>query len=155
MDRARRGAVRTGATVGLLGVLVAAGLLRPGQARAAWDKAAFDGKSTDDVLRALGLVGPVPFASIQLEAPEIAENGAVVPVKVATDLPGVDRIAVIVEKNPMMLSAVFMLPEGTEPQVTTRVKMAETSRVIVAVRAGGKVYTASKEVKVTLGGCGG
>jgi sulfur-oxidizing protein SoxY len=155
MDGQRRAALREGGVLGVLGVLLAAGMLHPGTARAQWNKAAFDSKSVGDTLNALGLGGSAASPAIVLEAPEIAENGAVVPVKVSTQLPRVDRIAVLVEKNPTMLSAVFALAVDTEASIVTRVKMAETSQVIVAVRSDGKVYTVSKEVKVTLGGCGG
>lgn len=155
MDSQRRAALREGGVLGVLGVLLAAGMLDPDTACAEWNKAAFDSKSVGATLSALGLGGAAASSAIVLEAPEIAENGAVVPVKVSTELPRVDRIAVLVEKNPTMLSAVFTLAADTEASIVTRVKMAETSQVIVAVRSEGKVYTVSKEVKVTLGGCGG
>jgi sulfur-oxidizing protein SoxY len=155
MDGQRRAALREGGVLGVLGVLLATGVLRPDAARAEWNKAAFDSKSVGETLSALGLGGAAASSAIALEAPEIAENGAVVPVKVSTELPRVDRIVVLVEKNPTMLSAVFTLPPDTEASIMTRVKMAQTSQVIVAVQSDGKVYTVSKEVKVTLGGCGG
>ena len=155
MDGQRRAALREGGVLSVLRVLLASGMLRPDTARAEWNKAAFDSKSVGETLSALGLGGATASSAIALEAPEIAENGALVPVKVSTELPRVDRIAVLVEKNPTMLSAVFTLPADTEASIVTRVKMAETSQVIVAVRSDGKVYTVSKEVKVTRGGCGG
>src|ERR1700740_921729 len=107
MDGQRRAALREGGVLGGLGVLLATGVLRPDTARAEWNKAAFDSKSVGETLSALGLGGAAASSAIALEAPEIAENGAVVPVKVSTELPRVDRIAVLVEKNPTMLSAVF------------------------------------------------
>jgi sulfur-oxidizing protein SoxY len=155
MDPQRRCALHTGGRLGLLGILASLGLLDPEWVRAEGDRAGFDAKSVGDALSAAGLGGTASPAEVQLEAPEIAENGAVVPLRVSTGLPRVDRVAILVEKNPTILSAVFMLPDGTEASIATRVKMAETCRVIVALRSDGKVYTASKEVKVTLGGCGG
>lgn len=155
MDADRRAALRAGGELGLAGVLAALGLLHPSEVRAEWTRAAFDAKSVGDALSAAGLGAAAESADVQLEAPEIAENGAVVPIKVTAALPRVDRIAVLVEKNPTILSSIFQLPEGTEPSIVTRVKMAETCRIIAAVRSDGKVYLASKEVKVTLGGCGG
>ena len=92
---------------------------------------------------------------MQLTAPDIAENGAVVPVGVVSTLAGVEAIAILVEKNPNPLAASFMLPAGTEPSVQTRVKMGQTSDVYALVKAGGKFFIAKKEIKVTLGGCGG
>jgi sulfur-oxidizing protein SoxY len=155
LDRKRRDALRTGGTVGLLGALAAAGLLHPSAVGAELTRAAFDAKSVGDALSAAGLGAAAESTEVQLEAPEIAENGAVVPIKVTAGLPRVDRIAVLVEKNPTILSSIFQLAEGTEPSIVTRVKMAETCRIIAAVRSDGKLYLASKEVKVTLGGCGG
>jgi sulfur-oxidizing protein SoxY len=154
-DADRRAALRAGGGLGLAGALAALGLLHPSAVRAEWTRAAFDAKSVGDALSAAGLGAAAESTEVQLEAPEIAENGAVVPIKVTAGLPRVDRIAVLVEKNPTILSSIFQLPEGTEPSIVTRVKMAETCRIIAAARSDGKVYLASKEVKVTLGGCGG
>ena len=92
---------------------------------------------------------------MQITAPDIAENGAVVPVSVVSAIPGTQSIAILIEKNPNMLAAVFDLPDGTDPSVTTRIKMAQTSNVYALVKADGKYHVASKEIKVTLGGCGG
>ncbi|HEX7156795.1 MAG TPA: thiosulfate oxidation carrier protein SoxY [Burkholderiaceae bacterium] len=155
MQPERRSALRTGGRLGLLGVLGSLGLLDPQWVRAEGDRAGFDARSVGEALSAAGFGGAASAADVELEAPEIAENGAVVPIRVSTGLPRVDRIAILVEKNPTILSAVFVLPEGTEPSIATRVKMAETCRVIVALRSDGKVYIVSKEIKVTLGGCGG
>ena len=154
-DLDRRAALRAGGGLGLLGALAAIGLLHPAPARAEWARAGFDAKSVGQALSDAGLGGAAESDQVLLEAPEIAENGAVVPVKVSSSLGRIDRIAILVEKNPTILSSVFELPEGTEPSIVIRVKMAETCRVIAAVRSDAKVYLASKEVKVTLGGCGG
>jgi sulfur-oxidizing protein SoxY len=154
-DQDRRAALRAGGGLGLLGALAAIGLLPPSVARAEWTRAGFDAKSVGQALSDAGLGGAAESDQVLLEAPEIAENGAVVPIKVSTGLGRVDRVAILVEKNPTILSSVFELPEGTEASIVTRVKMAETCRLIAAVRSDAKVYLASKEVKVTLGGCGG
>ena len=155
MDWKRRQVLYAGSSAGLLAELAAFGVLHPGTASAQTPRAGFDAKTVTDVLSACALTPAVDSARVQLDAPEIAENGAVVPVKISTGLPRVDRIAILVEKNPIILSALFDVPEGTELSIATRVKMAETCRVIVAVRSDGKAYLASKEVKVTVGGCGG
>ena len=139
----------------IIGALAAAGML-PRAWAAEWNKAAFDMKTLPEALRALGAQGAPASDSITMTAPEIAENGAVVPVAVASRLPGTQSIALLVEKNPQPLAASFQIPAGTEPSVSTRVKMAETSDVWAVVKtADGKTYAAKKEIKITLGGCGG
>jgi sulfur-oxidizing protein SoxY len=137
----------------LIGLMAGAGLITPAQA-ADWNKAAFEGKSLDDVLKALGGASSEKSAAVTLNAPDIAENGAVVPIGVTSTLKA-EQIAILVEKNPNALAAHFSLPEGAEPFVTTRVKMGQSSNVHALVKAEGKWYVATKEVKVTLGGCGG
>ena len=125
-------------------------------AQAGWNKAAFDAKNVDDVMKALGLARPVESKEVTLTAPDIAENGAVVPVAAATALPGVKRLLFLVEKNPNTLAGWFDLSDAVEASVSTRIKMAETSRVYaVATTADNRVLFAQKQVKVTLGGCGG
>ena len=139
-------------------LLVAAGLL-PGAAfaqAAGYDQAAFDAKTIAELMKALGGAAPVPSKDVTLTAPDIAENGAVVPVGAATALPGVKRLLLLVEKNPAALSAMFEVSEMVEANFTTRVKMGQTSDVYaVAVMNDGRLLFAKKEVKVTLGGCGG
>lgn len=136
-------------------LLASAGML-PAHAQAAWNKAAFDAKKIDDVIKALGIAKPVESAEISFTAPDIAENGAVVPIAASTTLPGVKRIAFLIEKNPTTLAGVFEFSDAVETSVSTRVKMAQTSNVLaVAITGDGKVLFAQKEVKVTLGGCGG
>ena len=136
-------------------MLGAAGVL-PAQAQSAWNKGAFEGKSIDDVIKGLGLAKPVESKDITFTAPDIAENGAVVPIAASTTLPGVKRIAFLVEKNPTTLAGVFEFSDAVETSVATRIKMAQTSNVLaVAILGDGKVLYAQKEVKVTLGGCGG
>jgi sulfur-oxidizing protein SoxY len=116
---------------------------------------AFKQKSDTDAIKAL--YGKTAEASdkIKLDAPEIAENGAVVPVSVTTTLADVSSISFLVTENPVVLVASYKIPAGTVPSVANRIKMAKTSKVVVLVEAGGKLYSADKEVKVTVGGCGG
>jgi sulfur-oxidizing protein SoxY len=153
MNSSRR-KVLTGTSV--LGLAMVAGLFRPGSAWAEeWNKAAFDVKSFNDAVKALGGAGATESKDITMTSPDIAENGAVVPFAVTSKLPKTESIALLVEKNPNILAANFFIPEGTEPWVNTRIKMGQTSSVIALVKADGKYYYTSKEVKVTLGGCGG
>lgn len=136
-------------------LLAASGLL-PTVARAAFNATAFDAKNMADAIKALGGGTPTESKEVTITGPDIAENGAVVPVAVATTLPGVKRLLVLVEKNPSVLSAVFDVSDAVDPNFSTRVKMGQSSNVYaVAMMADGKVLFAQKEVKVTLGGCGG
>jgi sulfur-oxidizing protein SoxY len=120
-----------------------------------WPEAAFKQKSEADTVKAL--YGKTAEASdkIGVDAPEIAENGAVVPVSVSTSLPNVTAIAILIPENPNTLAASYKIAEGTEGFVANRLKMAKTSKIVAVVESGGKLYSASKEVKVTVGGCGG
>jgi sulfur-oxidizing protein SoxY len=147
-----KGSLATGAA----GMAVSAGLLTPRMVLAAWPKSAFEAKSVDDAVN--GLFGSSTLTGsdqIKIKAPDIAENGAVVPISVTTDIAGVESISVIVEKNASPLTASFVLGTGTEGYVSTRIKMGKTSSVIAVVKAGDKLLSAGKEVKVTIGGCGG
>jgi sulfur-oxidizing protein SoxY len=157
MNAKRRQVLQTGGGVTLLALLAAAGWLKPDVAAAAdWNKAAFDTKSMDDTMKALGGSAPVTSKDITFfSTPDIAENGAVVPIGITSAVPKTESIAILVEKNPNMLAAVFDLPPGTDPSLSTRIKMGQTSNVYALVKADGKYYVASKEIKVTLGGCGG
>ena len=116
---------------------------------------AFKQKGAGDAIKALYGRDHEASDKIKLDAPEIAENGGVVPIAVSTSLPNVTSIAFIVAENPSALAASYKIPEGTVPAVANRLKMAKTSNVIALVEAGGKLYSATKEVKVTVGGCGG
>ena len=116
---------------------------------------AFKQKSEADAIRLLYGKSAEASDKVKLDAPEIAENGAVVPVSVATTLADVTSISFLVSENPNALVASYKIPAGTAPNIANRIKMAKTSNVIVVVEAGGKLYSASKEVKVTVGGCGG
>ncbi len=114
MNLQRREALKAGGGLGLFGLLAAAGLITPGQARAEWNKSAFDAKTIEETLKALGASAPANSADVQITAPDIAENGAVVPVGVVSALAGVEAIAILIEKNPNPLAASFVLPTGTE-----------------------------------------
>ncbi len=155
MNELRRKVLKTGGAGGVFGLFVAAGLIRPEEALAAWEKKVFDAKTMDDAYAAIGSGKPVASKEIGIGAPDIAENGAVVPVSVVSRLGKTQQIYILIEKNPSMVAAAFTIPEGTEPEVTTRVKMGQTSNVHAMVKADGKYFFASKEIKVTLGGCGG
>ncbi|MBH1966402.1 MAG: thiosulfate oxidation carrier protein SoxY [Comamonadaceae bacterium] len=136
------------------GLLATAGLL-PQQALA-FNKGAFDAKSLNDALKALGSGAPTESKDVTLTAPDIAENGAVVPLAVASSLPNIKHLVLLVEKNPNALVAVFNVTPEVEPSFATRSKMGQSSDVYaVAITADGKAHYAKKEVKVTLGGCGG
>lgn len=155
MNQRRRETLKTGAGMSVLGVLVAAGVIRPGEALAQDWKAAFETKTVADTVKAMGGATAAESKDITITAPDIAENGAVVPVAVSSSIPKTESISILVEKNPNILVASFMIPAGTEPSVGTRVKMGQTSNVYAVVKADGKFYTSGKEIKVTLGGCGG
>ena len=136
-------------------ITAAAVLAVPRWLFAARPDAAFDADNTETVLGDL-FDGPVTESDqIKLKVPDIAENGAVVPVTVSTTLADVESISMIVEKNPTPLIAIFQLSPQSVPDVSIRMKMGESSMVRTVVKAGGKYYSASKEVKVTIGGCGG
>ena len=134
-----------------------AGLLNPSQVLAAWPKAAFESHDLSEAMKAItGTDTATGSTDIIIKAPDIAENGAVVPIKIdARKMSGVDSIAILAEKNPTPLIANFKLGKSTQAFVSTRIKMGKTSNVIAVVSAGGKVTSARKEVKVTIGGCGG
>jgi sulfur-oxidizing protein SoxY len=154
MDHSRRKALRTGG--GVLAALIAAGFVGPGGALAQdAAKAAFDMKSVPEALKALGAQSPAASDAVVIKAPEIAENGAVVPIAVESRLAGTESIMLLIEKNPTPLAASFAIPAGTEASVSTRVKMGQSSDVYALVKAEGKFYLAKKEIKITLGGCGG
>ena len=138
-------------------VALSAGLLHPRQVlAAAWSKAGFEAKTVQDAMTHMyGSPDSVPSADIAIKAPDIAENGAVVPVTISTSLPGISNIGIIVEKNGAPMTANFIMSENSKGFISTRVKMGKTSNIIAIVTSGGKTYSARKEVKVTIGGCGG
>ncbi|MCE4226484.1 thiosulfate oxidation carrier protein SoxY [Methylobacterium sp. C25] len=144
---------------GLGSVLAAASFAYPIRASANTDAAypadAFKQKGEAEAVKKLFGQAAVASDKVKLDAPEIAENGAVVPISVSTDLPDVTSIAILVAENPSALAALYKFAPGTPPSVASRLKMAKTTPVIAVVEAGGKLYSATKEVKVTVGGCGG
>mgnify|MGYP001827734489 FL=1 len=147
-----KGSLATGA----IGMAVSTGLLTPRISLAAWSKEAFEATDVNGALN--GLFGSSELAGsdkIKIKAPDIAENGAVVPVSVTTDISGASSISIIAEKNANPLAASFDLGPGTEGYVSTRIKMGKTASVIAVVKADGKLHSTGKEVKVTIGGCGG
>ena len=149
----RREILKRSATVA--GLLAGTGLF-PQYAFAAFNKAAFDAKSVADAVKAFGGSAPVESKDVTLTAPDIAENGAVVPLGVATTLPGVKQLLILVEKNPSALVAKFDVTPAVDANFATRAKMGQSSDVYaVAIMADGKALFSKKEVKVTLGGCGG
>ena len=158
MSMNRREALKATGGYGVLGLFVAAGVITPEEARAQqaeWNKAAFEAKDVAGVAKGFGGDGAAVSDKITVTGPDIAENGAVVPVGATTTLANVQMIALLVEKNPNALAAAFMLTPEAEPFVTTRVKMGQSSDVFALVKADGKFHVAKKEIKVTLGGCGG
>ncbi len=140
----------------LTGATAVATLMAIPRALLAWPEKAFAAKSRDDVMQALfGTTDVEETSAVTLTAPDIAENGRVVPVSVMSTLDGVESISVIVEQNPAPLAASFDLTPEAVADVSTRLKMGKTSNVIAVVKSDGKLYSATKEVKVTIGGCGG
>ena len=150
MNEQRRSLLKYSAVFGLM---ASVGLITEAQA-AEWNQAAFDGKSLDDVFKALNAGTPQTSQEVVMTAPDIAENGAVVPVNVSSPA-NATQFAILVEKNPGKLAAQFFIPAGTEPNVTTRIKMGQTSNVYAIAKIGDKWVMTMKEIKVTLGGCGG
>ncbi len=152
----RREVLKSGVGAGLFAALVSAGVLQPRDAVAASKlEAAFKATKLDEALKGLGAADAAASGDVVLGAPDIAENGAVVPIEMESKLANTEMIALLIEKNPSPLAAVFHVTAGAVPRLKTRVKMGQSSDVIVLVKAGGKFYMTKKEVKVTLGGCGG
>ena len=156
MNTKRRTILKSAVAWGGLAAVAAAGLFKPLAAMAQWPKTAFESKSVDDAIKALlGDADAAPSDKITLKAPDIAENGAVVPIGVSTDIENVESISILVANNPSPLAASFDISPDAMADVSTRIKMGKTSDVIAVVKADGKAYSVSKEVKVTIGGCGG
>lgn len=149
----RRKVLKAGGSAGLLALFASVGLIQPALAEA--DRKAFSAKTMDEALTAMGVTIPEKSDAIKLTVPEIAENGAVVPISVVSTLGKIEQISIFVDKNPNVLAANFFIPDGTEGAITTRVKMGQTANVIALIKADGKFYRTSREVKVTAGGCGG
>jgi sulfur-oxidizing protein SoxY len=154
MNRLRRTFLKLSGGAGALALAAAAGVLKSGPVAAEWNEAGFTSKAVNDALKSLGATDMIESKDITITAPEIAENGAVVPVAVASKIPNTQSISILSEKNPFPLAASFNLSKGSDAYVSTRLKLGETSNVRAVVKADGKFYTAAKEVKVTIGGCG-
>jgi sulfur-oxidizing protein SoxY len=154
MQQTRRSVIKAGGAAALLAAFGGA-LLRPARALAAWNKSAFEAKSAVDAMRALGMGNAEESKAIEIRAPEIAENGAVVPIDITSNIPGTTSISVFIEKNPFPYTGTFDFAQASLPYVHVRVKIGESSPVRVVATADGKHYTTVKEVKVTIGGCGG
>ncbi|MGC2167462.1 MAG: thiosulfate oxidation carrier protein SoxY [Gallionella sp.] len=156
MNQLRRAFMKNAGAMGTVAVAIATGLLKPVAAFAAtWNSSAFTAKDPVEAINNAGFGSATESSGIELKTPDIAENGAVVPISATSNIPGTTSMAFFVEKNPTPLIASFEFSNGADAYVSTRVKMAKTSIVRVNVKAGGKTYTASREVKVTIGGCGG
>jgi sulfur-oxidizing protein SoxY len=158
MDMMRRTLLKGAGSAGALAALVAAGALRPTEVWAAeeWKRAVFEAKDLAAALKQLDAAGAVDSRDLMLKAPDIAENGAVVPVEVVSNIPNTVALSVLVANNPLPMSATFEFGEGALPEMSVRLKLGQTSNVkAVAKTADGKFYTVQKEVKVTVGGCGG
>ncbi len=156
MSFSRREALKGGAGMGVYGAMLALGMISPGTAQAqAAMQAAFQAKGIPDTLKALGAAGATESADISIVSPDIAENGAVVPVGVNSKIPNTDMVALLVDKNPNALAGAYQFMDGGVAEVNMRVKMGQSSDVVAIVRADGKFYMAKKEIKVTLCGCGG
>lgn len=151
MNNSRRVALKT---TGAFATLVSLGIITQSQAQAAVDHASFQVKTLEEALKAIGGTAATSD-QVSVVSPDIAENGAVVPVGATSKLPNTTEMYLIVEKNPTPLSAGFMIPAGTVADVQTRLKMGQSTNVIAVVKADGKLFSATKETKVTLGGCGG
>lgn len=138
-----------------LGTLATAGLLKTTQAAAAvWNKSGFESKAVVDALKTLGATGAAESRDIVITAPDIAENSAVVPIEVVSRIPNTQSISIIAEKNPFPLAATADFANGAEPYAYVRIKMGQTSQVRAIIKADGKFFMATKEVKITVGGCG-
>ncbi len=155
MKQPRREFIKAAGSAGALAVTGTLSLPALAQSAPGWNKSAFEAKSLQEVLKSLGGSAAAESKDISITAPDIAENGAVVPIGVTSKVPGTQGVYILVDKNPNWLAASFSIPQGTEANVATRIKMGQTSNVLALVKANNQFFVATKEVKVTLGGCGG
>ena len=152
MDKLRRTFMQS---AGAIAAVLVATLIKPASLwAAAWNKPAFEAKALADALKGIGATHATPSTDILVKAPDLAESGARVQIEVTSNIPGTQTMAILAEKNPFPLIASFEFSNGTEAFVSTYIKMGESANVRAVVNAGGKVYTAAKEVRVTIGGCG-
>ena len=155
MQKGRRDFLQAFGNATLVAGVLGAGLLKPGTARAVdFNRAAFDAKTAADALRLIGAAGAEASRDILLKVPEVAENGAAVPIEVVSQIPGTTRLSVMVDKNPFPLALQFTFGAGAAPRFQAKLKMGESSRLRVVATAGAMHYTVFREVKVTIGGCG-
>jgi len=153
MNQSRRNALRS---ISLVGLALSSSMFGSLSAFGAeWKQKNFEAKTLEDTLKELGVDKYTMSSEVAVNGAEIAENGAVVPISVSSNLPNTEYMAILVEKNPNPLCIAFNIPEGTEAAITTRVKMGGTSNVYAIAKSDGKWFAAKKEIKVTLGGCGG
>lgn len=152
VDIERRRMLKTSGGLGLLGALAVLGVM-PTSGWAAVDRKVFEAKSLAEAFKAMGGLAPADSNLISLDVPEMAENGAAVPVTVESNLPRTEQISILIDKNPTALAFNMTYPEGTRGYLSSRIKMAQSSSVVALVKADGKFYKISKEVKVTAGGC--
>ena len=156
IDAKRRILLKGSLAAGSVGIAVGAGLLTPNTVLGAWNEAAFNAPDMATALNGLlGSDAAEASEDIKIKAPDIAENGAVVPVTVESSIEGVQSISIVASGNSTPLVASFQLGEGAIPFVSTRIKMGKTADVVAVVQAGDKLYSGAKNVKVTIGGCGG
>jgi sulfur-oxidizing protein SoxY len=154
MRSGRRQALQSAGGLALFGALVSLGLVPAGaQAQQSQFAAAFRGKGLAEALKGLGIAAPIDTREVTITAPDVADNGAVVPLTVHSKLPRTQRLALVVDRNPHALAGVFEL-EGVEPEISVEVKMAQSSTVVALAQADGKWYIARRDVQVTIGGCG-
>lgn len=155
MNEIRRAFLKLTGGAGALAVAAASGLLASGAAwSAAWNKEGFESKALADAMKSLGATNAADSKDIVITAPDIAENGAVVPIAVTSKIPNTESISIVAEKNPFPLAASFGIAGGADAYVSTRVKMGQTSNVWAVVKADGKYFVSKKEIKITVGGCG-
>ena len=156
MISSRRLFLKQTTVAGAATVAMGAGLLTPQALLAEWNEAAFKEKDVNAAIKAMtGSASSEESDKIHIKAPDIAENGGVVPVSVTCDIEGVTDILILAPNNPVPMVAAFTLGEGAEAYARTNIKMGKTGDVVAVVKAGDKTYTAKKAVKVTIGGCGG
>jgi sulfur-oxidizing protein SoxY len=156
MNVIRRKFLKSTALFSTTAAAIGTGLLAPGRAIAAYMADAFTASDISSALKAAtGSDAHTASSEIKLKAPDIAENGAVVPITVSSTLPNVDSISILAPKNPSPMTSTYMLANGAEAFISTRIKLGKTSDIIAVVRSNGQLFSTSKEVKVTIGGCGG
>ena len=156
MNVIRRKFLKSTALFSATTAAIGAGLLAPGRAISAYLADAFEASDVSSALKAaVGSDAHTASSEIKLKAPDIAENGAVVPITVSSTLPNVDSITILAPKNPSQMTSTYMLQNDAEAFISTRIKLGKTSNIIAVVRSNGQLFSATKEVKVTIGGCGG